>query len=49
MEGETTRHQERLEQLEREKTDSILALRKKIDGLEVAKTNEISRLQEIHR
>jgi hypothetical protein len=43
------RHQEKLQQLEREKMDAVLALKKKIDVLEVNKTNEISRLQDIHR
>ena len=42
-------HKERIEQLERDKTDSVLALKKKMDTLEVEKTNEISQLQEMHR
>ena len=48
-ESEALRHQERLQQVEREKMDAVLALKKKIDTLEVSKTNEISRLQDIHR
>ena len=48
-ESEASRHQEKLQQMEREKMDAVLALKKKIDGLEVSKTNEISRLQDIHR
>lgn len=35
--------------MERDKTDTVLALRKKIESLEIAKTSEISQLQEIHR
>ena len=46
---ETSHQRERLEQLEREKTDSLLALRKKMEAQEVAKTNEIAQLQETHR
>ena len=49
LDAETSHHKERLEQLERDKTDSVLALRKKIATLETEKTNEISQLQEIHR
>ena len=48
-ESEALRHQEKLQQVEREKMDAVLALKKKIDALEVNKTNEISRLQDIHR
>ena len=48
-ESEAFRHQEKLQQSEREKMDAVLALKKKIDMLEVSKTNEISRLQDIHR
>ena len=47
-ESEALRHQEKLQQVEREKMDAVLALKKKIDALEVNKTNEISRLQDIH-
>ena len=43
------RHQEKLQQMEREKMDAVLALKKKMDALEVSKTNEIGRLQDIHR
>ena len=49
LEAEASRQREKLEQMERDKTDSVLALRKKIDSLDVTKANEISRLQEIHR
>ena len=49
MESEATRHLDKLQQLEREKVDAVLALKKKIDALEVSKTNEINRLQDIHR
>ena len=45
---ESIRYQERLQQLEKEKTDVVLTLKKKIDTLEVSKTNEIGRLQDIH-
>ena len=48
-ESEALRHQEKLQQMEREKMDAVLALKKKIDALEVSKTNEIGRLQDIHR
>lgn len=48
-ESEALRHQEKVQQVEREKMDAVLALKKKIDTLEVSKTNEISRLQDIHR
>ena len=47
-EMESIRYQERLQQLEKEKTDVVLTLKKKIDTLEVSKTNEIGRLQDIH-
>ena len=43
------RGREKLEQAEREKTDALLALRRKLDALEVSRTNEISRLQGVHR
>ena len=43
------RHQEKLQQMERDKMDAVLTLKKKIDALEVSKTNEISRLQDLHR
>lgn len=49
MESEALRHQEKMQQMEREKTDAVLALKKRIDIMEVSKTNEISRLQDIHR
>ena len=48
-ESEASRYQEKLQQLEREKMDAVLALKKKIDALEVSKTNEINRLQDVHR
>ena len=48
-ESEASRHQEKLQQVEREKMDAVLALKKKIDALEVSKTNEISRSQDVHR
>lgn len=47
-EMESIRYQERVQQLEKEKSDVSLALKKKLDALEVSKTNEISRLQDIH-
>ena len=43
------RHQEKLQQMERDKMDAVLTLKKKIDALEVSKSNEISRLQDLHR
>ena len=49
MEVEVARWREKLEQGERDKTDAVLALQRKLDAQEVAKTNEISRLQSIHR
>lgn len=47
-EMESIRYQERLQLLEKEKSDATLALKKKLDALEVSKTNEIGRLQDIH-
>ena len=49
LEGEMSHRKKRIEQLERDKTNSVLALRKKIDTLEIENTNEIAQLQEIHR
>lgn len=49
LESEASRQKEKLEQMERDRTDTVLALRKKIESLEIAKTSEISQLQEIHR
>ena len=49
MESEASRLQERLQQVDRERVDAVTALKRKVDLVEVAKTNEISRLQEIHR
>ena len=49
MEAEASRFQERLQEMERERVDAVTALKRKVDLVEVAKTNEISRLQEIHR
>ena len=49
MESEASRFQERLQQVERERVDAVTALKRKVDLVEVAKTNEISRLQDIHR
>lgn len=49
LEAEGTRWQEKLQQVDREKTDAVLALRRKMGSIEVSKTNEISRLQGIHR
>ena len=49
MESEASQFQERLQQVERERVDAVTALKRKVDLVEVAKTNEISRLQEIHR
>ena len=48
-ESEASRFQERLQQAEREKSDAVLSLRKKLDAAEVARGNEIARLQEVHR
>ena len=49
LETEAAHHRERLEQADREKNDSLLALRKKMEALELSKTNEIAQLQQIHR
>ena len=46
---ETSHHKERLEQLERDQTHSLLALRKKMESLEITKTNEIAQMQKTHR
>ena len=46
---EEQRQRERLNQQEKEKTDSLLTLRKKIESLEADKANEIAHLQQIHR
>ena len=48
-ESEVSRFQERLQQAERERVDTVTTLRRKVDSVEVVKANEISRLQEIHR
>lgn len=49
LELESGRWQEKLHQLEGEKTDAVLAIKRKFDSLEVSKANEISRLQSLHR
>ena len=49
LEGEASHWKERLETSEREKIDAILALKKKMESLEIAKANEIAKLQETHR
>ena len=49
MESEGVRWQEKVQNLEREKADAVLSLKKKIDSMEVSRTNEISRLQAVHR
>ncbi len=49
LEAEVMRSQEKIQLLESEKTDSVLSLRRKLDSLEVTKTNEISRLKELQR
>ena len=49
LEVQSTHQRERLEQLERDKVDSVLALRKKMESLELAKTNDMAQLQETHR
>ena len=49
LETEAAHHRERLEQAEGEKNDSLLALRKKMEALELSKTNEIAQLQQVHR
>lgn len=46
---ETARQRQKLEETEREKIDSLLALKKKMESLELSKNNEISQLQDIHR
>ena len=47
-ESEASRFQERLQQAERERVDTVTALRRKVDSVEVVKASEISRLQEFH-
>ena len=49
LETEGARWRERLEEAEREKTDTVQALRRKLDSQEMSRTNEISRLQSVHR
>lgn len=46
---EATRHAERVQQLEQEKLDSTIAQRKKLEALEISKTNEMEKLQAVHR
>lgn len=46
---EAARNSERVQQLEREKSDSVAAERKKLEALEISKNNEIEKLQVIHR
>ena len=46
--GRASRFQERLQQAERERVDTVTALRRKVDSVEVVKASEISRLQEFH-
>ncbi len=45
---DTLRFQEKLKFLEQEKTDAILIMKKKMDALEIAKTNELGRLKDVH-
>ena len=47
-ESEASRFQERLQQAERERVDTVTALRRKVDSVEVVKASEISRPQEFH-
>ena len=42
------RFQDKLTHLEQEKTDAVIAIKKKLDALEISKTNEIGRLQDLH-
>ena len=42
-------HVSRVEEAEREKTESLVALRKKMEAVAVSKNNELTHLQEIHR
>lgn len=46
---EAARYSERAQQLEREKLDSVVAERKKLEALEISKINEIEKLQAVHR
>ena len=46
---EAARHAERVQQLEQEKMDSVIVQRKKLEALEISKTNEIEKLQAVHR
>ena len=46
---EAARNSERVQQLEREKLDSVAAERKKLEALEISKNNEIEKLQVMHR
>ncbi len=46
--ADSTRFQDKLTFLEHEKTDAVLALKKRIDTLEISKTNEIGRLKDVH-
>ncbi len=45
--ADATRFQDKLTFLEHEKTDAVLALKKKLDVLEISKTNEIGRLKDV--
>lgn len=49
LEAEGTRWQEKFQKLEREKSDAVLSLKRKLASLEVAKTNELDRLKDVHR
>ncbi len=46
--ADTLRFQEKLTLLEQEKTDSVLVVKKKMNALEITKTNELSRLKDVH-
>lgn len=47
-ETDSVRFQDKLTHLEQEKTDAVIAMKKKLDAMEIGKTNEIGRLQDLH-
>lgn len=46
--ADVLRFQEKFILLEQEKTDAVLVVKKKMDALEVTKTNELGRLKDVH-
>ena len=48
-ESASSRAQERLQQVERESSDTILALRGKLSALEASKSSEIARQEDTHQ